>query len=72
MKRYVLLIISWTQFSQFQLKDKISVEDKKTILDKCKEIIQWLNTHQTAEKEEFESQLKEAEAVCNPILNKYC
>lgn len=29
-----------------KLKDKISPEDKKTILDKCNEIIAWLDRNQ--------------------------
>merc|ERR1712017_9699 len=53
-----------------KVKDKISEEDKKTILDKCSEIITWLDNNQTAEKEEFEHQQKELEAICNPIISK--
>ncbi len=29
-----------------KLKDKISDEDRKTILDKCKEVIDWLDANQ--------------------------
>jgi len=53
-----------------KLKDKISDSDKTTILDKCNEVIRWLDANQLAEKEEFESQQKELEAVCNPIMTK--
>jgi len=53
-----------------KLKDKISEDDKKKILDKCNEIIHWLDANQTAEKEEFESHLKEVEGVCSPIITK--
>ncbi|CAG6001584.1 unnamed protein product [Menidia menidia] len=53
-----------------KLKDKISEEDKKKILDKCNEIISWLDRNQTAEKEEFEHQQKELEKVCNPVMTK--
>jgi len=53
-----------------KLKDKISEEDKKKILEKCNEIIHWLDANQTAEKDEFESQLKEVESVCSPIITK--
>eukprot|EP00049_Salpingoeca_infusionum_P002161 m.54477 g.54477 ORF g.54477 m.54477 type:complete len:648 (+) comp11421_c0_seq1:476-2419(+) len=52
------------------LKDKISEEDKKTITEKCDEVISWLDTNQNAEKEEFEHQQKELEGVCNPIITK--
>lgn len=41
-----------------KVKDKISEEDKKTIMDKCSETISWLDANQTAEKDEFEHQQK--------------
>jgi len=50
------------------LKDKVSDEDKKKIEDKCSEVISWLDSNQTAEKEEYEHQQKELEAVVNPVL----
>ncbi|XP_075329353.1 heat shock cognate 71 kDa protein-like [Odontesthes bonariensis] len=53
-----------------KLKDKISEEDKKKILDKSNEVISWLDRNQTAEKDEFEHQQKELEKVCNPIMTK--
>uniref|UniRef100_A0A8C2PD84 Heat shock cognate 71 kDa protein n=1 Tax=Capra hircus TaxID=9925 RepID=A0A8C2PD84_CAPHI len=43
---------------------------KATILDKCNEIINWLDKNQTAEKEEFEHQQKELEKFYNPIITK--
>jgi len=53
-----------------KLKDKISEDDKKTIADKCTEVIAWLDSNQTAEKEEYEHQQKELEKVCMPIITK--
>ncbi|TKS80851.1 Heat shock cognate 71 kDa protein Heat shock 70 kDa protein 8 [Collichthys lucidus] len=53
-----------------KLKDKISDEDKKKIVDKCNEIISWLDRNQSAEKDEFEHQQKELEKICNPIMTK--
>merc|ERR1719270_376514 len=38
-----------------KFKGKISEDDKKTILDKCNEVISWLDSNQMAEKDEFES-----------------
>jgi L1 cell adhesion molecule like protein len=52
------------------LKDKISESDKTTITNKCNEVICWLDANQLVEKEEFEAQQKELEAVCNPIMTK--
>ncbi|KAG8433778.1 hypothetical protein GDO86_012223 [Hymenochirus boettgeri] len=53
-----------------KLKDKISSEDKQKILDKCNEVISWLDRNQMAEKEEYEHQQKELQNVCNPIITK--
>merc|ERR1712243_37272 len=53
-----------------KLKDKISDADKKTIVDKCTEVIAWLDSNQLAEKDEFEDKQKELEGVCNPIITK--
>eukprot|EP00069_Balaena_mysticetus_P019243 bmy_12099T0 len=49
---------------------KINDEDTQKILDKCNEIINWLDKNQTAEKEGYEHQQKELEKVCNPIVPK--
>nr|CAD2182876.1 unnamed protein product [Meloidogyne enterolobii] len=47
-------------------------EDDKKIMDKCQETLYWLDANQTAEKEEFEHQQKELEAICNPIISRPC
>uniref|UniRef100_A0A671NA67 Heat shock protein family A (Hsp70) member 1B n=1 Tax=Sinocyclocheilus anshuiensis TaxID=1608454 RepID=A0A671NA67_9TELE len=43
-----------------KLKGKISEEEKKKVIDKCKEVITWLENNQ----------LKELESVCNPIISR--
>lgn len=53
-----------------KVKDKISEEDRKTVTDKCGEIIKWLDANQLAEKEEFEDKQKDLEKICNPIITK--
>ena len=53
-----------------KVKDKVSEENRQTVIDKCKEAIDWLDKNQTAEKEEFEHQQKELEKVCMPIVTK--
>lgn len=53
-----------------KLKDKISADDKKTITDKCTDVISWLDSNQLAEQEEFEHKQKELEGICNPIITK--
>ncbi|XP_039360049.1 heat shock cognate 71 kDa protein-like isoform X2 [Mauremys reevesii] len=53
-----------------KLQGKISDEDKQKILDKCNEIINWVDNNQAAERAEFEHQQKELAKVCNPIITK--
>merc|ERR1712048_1527034 len=53
-----------------KLKEKISEDDQKTILDRCNDAISWLDGNQTAEVDEFKGKLKELENVCNPIISK--
>ncbi|XP_069491274.1 heat shock 70 kDa protein-like [Ambystoma mexicanum] len=53
-----------------KLKDKITEEDRKKIVDKCNQTISWLESNQLADKEEYEHQQKELEKVCNPIVTK--
>merc|ERR1712036_128129 len=53
-----------------EIKDKISDEDKKAIVDKASEVISWLDNNQAAEVDEFEDKKKELESVANPIMTK--
>ncbi len=53
-----------------KVKDKINEDEKKTVLDKVTETLGWLDTNQTAEKEEFDHHQKELEKVCQPIMMK--
>ena len=52
------------------VKDKISDEEKETVRKKADEIIKWLETNPSAEKDEFEHQQKEMEKIFNPIVTK--
>ncbi|KAL5725945.1 70-kilodalton heat shock protein [Ranunculus cassubicifolius] len=47
---------------------KLSAGDKKKLEDAIDEAIQWLDSNQLAEVDEFEHKLKELEGVCNPII----
>jgi len=53
-----------------KFKDKMSSDERQKILDKCNEAINWLDSNQLAEKDEFEHKQKEVEGVCNPIITK--
>ena len=50
-------------------KLQISDEDKQKVQGKVEEVINWLDSNQTAEKDEYESQQKELEGIANPIIS---
>jgi endoplasmic reticulum chaperone BiP len=53
-----------------KLGGKISEEDKNTVLNSVKEHQDWLNANQEAEKEDYETHLKDLQGVCDPIIAK--
>jgi heat shock protein 1/8 len=53
-----------------KLKDKISEEDKKLIEDKTNEILQFIETNDDLNKEEYEEKEKELKNISNPIISK--
>ncbi|XP_036624520.1 heat shock 70 kDa protein 6-like [Trichosurus vulpecula] len=50
------------------LRDKIEEEDRRKVLQKCQEVLSWLEGNQLADKEEYEHQKKELERLCHPII----
>jgi len=48
----------------------IPEDDKKTMKDACDKALKWLESHESAEAEEFESQKKELEQVLQPLMQK--
>jgi len=57
-------------FEDDKVKEKVSEDEKKTVIDKCSEVISWLDANQSAEKDEFEHKQKELEGVCAPLVKK--
>jgi len=50
--------------------DKLSEADKSKINDKCKEVLNWLDNNQLADKDEFEYKLKEVQKELQPVMMK--
>lgn len=50
--------------------EKLSPDDKKTVQDKCSQVLAWLDGNQLAEKDEFEDKLKELQKDVAPIMMK--
>ncbi|KAK8999672.1 hypothetical protein V6N11_065170 [Hibiscus sabdariffa] len=53
-----------------KIGEKLSAGDKKKIEDAIEEAIQWLDSNQLREADEFEDKMKELEGICNPIIAK--
>merc|ERR1711991_1059536 len=51
-----------------KLAGKLSEDDKSKINDATSSTTSWLDSNQSAEKEEFEAKQKELEGICLPIL----
>jgi len=50
------------------VKSKISEANRQKVCDKCQEVLDWLDSNQMAEKDEFEHQRKELEDLATPIV----
>ncbi|RLN15679.1 hypothetical protein C2845_PM02G43130 [Panicum miliaceum] len=53
-----------------KIASKLPADDKKKIEDAVEQAIQWLDSSQLAEVEEFEDKMKLLEGLCNPIIAK--
>merc|ERR1711976_1082077 len=53
-----------------KLADKLSEEEKETVLDAVKEAREWLDSNHNATKDEFEEKQKHVEGICGPIVSK--
>ena len=49
---------------------KLSEDEKETIGNALKEAQDWLNANQEAEKDEYDSHLKDLQKICDPIIGK--
>merc|ERR1712159_252439 len=59
-----------TVTDQKKLGEKISEEDKKTVLDAVEEGIKWVDASVDADEEAMKNKQKEVEGICNPIISK--
>jgi len=51
-------------------KDKLSEQEKRSVLEKCNETMAWLDSNQTAEIDEFKEKQTELEKLFAPIVQK--
>lgn len=50
--------------------DRLSEDEKRMALQKCKETLGWLDSNLLAEKEEFVSRMEELSKFCGPVIAK--
>ena len=51
--------------------DKLAVSDKESIEKIIKESIEWLESNQSAEKQEYIDKQKQVESICSPIITAF-
>lgn len=52
-----------------EMKDKIKPEDKEKLSQAVRETIDWLDSAQTATKDEYDDKYKELEGIANPVIS---
>ncbi|XP_010931247.1 heat shock cognate 70 kDa protein 2 [Elaeis guineensis] len=55
-----------------KIASKLAAADKKKIEDAIEQAINWLDSNQLAEADEFEDKMKELEGICSPIIANAC
>lgn len=53
-----------------QYGDQLGSADKSQIEKACDKALRWVESNQTAEKDEFDYRMKEVERVCKPIVSR--
>jgi L1 cell adhesion molecule like protein len=53
-----------------KISSKLSDDDKSKINEIVESTNKWIDSNQSAEKDEFEHKLKEMEKICSPIMTK--
>ena len=51
-------------------KGKLNTTDLETVESKTQEVLDWLENHSTAKKEDYERKQKDLQEVCSPIMSK--
>ena len=63
------MVFSYKQAAE-EAGDKLQQSDKDTVINKCQEVMKWLEGNSLAEKEEFDDQLQELQKACSPMMAK--
>ena len=70
LENYIYSMKNTVEDKEKGIGNKISESEKESITNALKEAQEWLNANPEAEKEDYESHLKELQQVCDPIIGK--
>ena len=70
LENYIYSMKNTVEDKEKGVGDKLSTEEKETIQSSIKEHQEWLNSNPEAEKEDYETHLKDLQKTCDPIVAK--
>lgn len=70
LENYIYSMKNTVEDKEKGLGNKLSDTEKETITSAVKEAQDWLTANQEADKEDFETHLKDLQKVCDPIIGK--
>ena len=70
LENYIYSMKNTVEDKEKGLGNKLSETEKETITSAVKEAQEWLAANQEADKEDFETHLKDLQKVCDPIIGK--
>ena len=71
-ENYIYSIKNTIDDKEKGLGSKLTDEEKETITKALKEAQYWLNANQEAEKDEYDSHLKDLQKICDLIIGRLC
>ena len=69
-ENYIYSMKNTVEDKEKGLGAKLTDDEKETITNALKEAQDWLNANQEAEKDEYDTHLKDLQKVCDPIIGK--
>ena len=69
-ENYIYSMKNTVEDKEKGIGSKLTDDEKETITNALKEAQDWLNANQEAEKDEYETHLKDLQKVCDPIIGK--
>ena len=69
-ENYIYSMKNTVEDKEKGLGSKLTDEEKETITNALKEAQDWLNANQEAEKDEYDTHLKDLQKICDPIIGR--